>query len=81
MKAEKGNRKLSVTRATALYMLAGLIVTLLASGYFKIDTATCVQAYLIFTAGLAGKDVAFVWGNSKEHEHAAKAEGTGTPST
>lgn len=76
MKIEKGNRKLTVTRSTANYLLLGLLVTLVASGYFKMDTSTCVQAYLIFAAGLFGKDASFNWGNAKEHEAAGKLADT-----
>jgi len=71
---EPGSRKLAVARQTAIYLFIGLIGTLVASGYFKMETATCVQAYLIYAGALVGKDSAFMWGNSREHAAKAKPE-------
>jgi len=71
MKIEKGDRKLAVTRQSAFLLLAGLLVTLTAAGYFKLDTATCVQAFVVYAGALFGKDSAFMWGNAKEHAAAA----------
>jgi len=67
MKIEKGDRKLAVNKNSAWFLLAGLLITLIAVGYFKMAADTCVQYYLIYAGALVGKDSAFMWGNAKEH--------------
>ena len=67
MKTEVGSRKLVLARQTATFLLFGLLVSLVASGYYKIDIALCVQAYGIYAASLCVKDGAFAYGNAKEH--------------
>jgi len=69
----KGNRKTSITLLTGCFLLLGLLVVLVASGWFKLETSVCVQAYAIFAAGFLGKDTVFMWSNAKEHQHAATA--------
>lgn len=79
-KIEKGDRKLWVTKQSSYLLLAGLLITLTAAGYFKMDPATCVQAYIVFAGALFGKDSAFMWGNAKEHSSkAAKPDAPATP--
>jgi len=58
----EGGRKLKDARETALLLTLGFIV----GAYFKVD----VQLYFAFAACLVGKSGVFMWGNSKEHEHA-----------
>ncbi len=67
----KGNRKTSITLLTGCFLLMGLLVVLVASGWFKMETSVCVQAYAIFAAGFLGKDTVFMWSNAKEHQHEA----------
>lgn len=67
MKIEVGSRKLTLARQTAAFLLFGLLISLVAAGYYKIDIALCVQAYGIYAAALCAKDGAFAYGNAKEH--------------
>lgn len=73
MKTEKGDRKLSVNRASAIYLVIGLVLILAGTGYFKLDVAACAPLFFAYVAGIVGKDSAFVWGNAKEHLAAASA--------
>lgn len=63
----KGNRKKGSTRETHLLMTFGFIVAACANR--KVEPVV----FFYFCVGLAGALGAFVWGNAKEHEHAAKA--------
>ena len=71
MKPQPGHRKLTANYATQLFLIGGLLVVLVASGYFKLDTATCVQAYLIFAGALVGGHAFFMVGNAAEHKYTA----------
>ncbi len=73
MKTEKGNRKLAVTQSSSLFLLAGLVVMFFGAAITGQQLKDILILYAYFAGGVVGKDAAFMYGNSKEHEAAAKA--------
>ncbi len=61
--AEKGNRKLTKARETAITLLVGLAI--------MAGLGADAQLYFAFVIGVTGADLSFMHNNSKEHQAAA----------
>lgn len=55
-----GQRKVGESWQVASFMLVGFAI----AAYFKVSA----EVYGMFTLGLMGKSLGFMWGNVKEHE-------------
>jgi hypothetical protein len=68
---ERGQRKVAVARQSGLFLLAGLVIVCAAAYFCGLNLKDAAPLFFTFAAGITGKDTAFMWGNSKEHEAAA----------
>lgn len=73
MNPAPGQRKVHVTARTSWFLLAGLLLALIAIVALKLPTTDVGTLYMWYVAGLVGKDTAFMWGNRAEQSQPAKA--------
>lgn len=64
-RADKGSRKLMANRESRIILLAGLCI----AAWMKLPA----DIWVAFVVGVAGVDLSFMWGNSKEHAAQAQA--------
>ena len=70
---EKGQRKVSVNRESACFLVIGLVLILIACGHWHMDLASGGAVFIAYCGGIVGKDAAFNFGNAKEHQANADA--------